>query len=324
MWKRIEPKFTEKIARWPPPQNNRKRVKLSSMSETTKSNVGFVDYAFKISIMTTFLYALVQLYFIAQYVFHANSTYDGQKFADEVEAVVAPPNPNRLILGIFSERRMSSERKIIRETWMTLNGVCRNSIVLAPTCNIRVYFVVGNASSDPSIDEENKTYGDIVVLSMDSDIDEQKTYLWFQHLHLHHHSHENLFFGKANMDTFVDANKLSTELRSMTQRQLYAGRMVSFHMCGGQEKCSRPKLYMHGCFYIISRDLLDKIMDGGNEFINQNKNGADGLVIGRWLFSLQLPLNVYAWDNLGGINPKTPFKHEIANLADFYQLMPSK
>lgn len=278
---------------------------------------------FKPRLVAWYLLMLVSVFSMTSYLFSIQA-----RFLIDWNTANQPPSV-LYILGIFTTASLRAERIIHRETYLRSPWVC-NQVRLRPpnTENnsynrsgdecAHAYFIIGRITDEyaQAIREENATYGDILELDIDENMNQGKTVQYF--IQAAGWFPDAQFIGKSDMDTFVMVERMMTDIQDTAKggRRVYGGRMVDYRYCGSTpNKCPIGWVYMAGECYFLSQDLVQFIAEPGNPVTKANFKGtSEDIHMGKLLRQSGLIVSYVTWPH-----KRMPWVH-TKNLTHFYEL----
>lgn len=170
------------------------------------------------------------------------------------------------LIGVFSVADRVERRMLLRSSYM------RHTLY-----PIEFKFILGNTSSDVVLAEMN-AYNDVVVLPQKENMNEGKSFYFFQWAIAQSYHHK--FIAKMDDDVFFYAPNFLHRIRTLPNTNVYFGRPIPL---GNQS--SQPWFHQ-GMFYMFSRDLLIRII---NEVKEHSSSQGEDVLAGRWMYQFGLP-----------------------------------
>merc|ERR1719191_2325633 len=179
---------------------------------------------------------------------------------------------------------------------------------------MKLVYVIGAGGlaerEQAQLQEENKSFGDIAMLSIHENMNEGKTYEWFQFALREYPS--AAYIAKGDVDAFVHPVHLARQLSALPSRNLLYGfdcqhnleykrhvkqtakvNLVStkaahsvFHTSAMFSK-SWDTVFMCGMFYLFSRDTVECAMRSDHLTVN----GLEDSTASKWPIQASCPLN---------------------------------
>ncbi|RKP05146.1 hypothetical protein THASP1DRAFT_20146 [Thamnocephalis sphaerospora] len=174
------------------------------------------------------------------------------------EELARHPVPSVLV-GIITPAKKFARRELLRAVYR---------VTAHP--NVTVRFVVGlpeNEDDAIRVALEQKAYGDMIQLDMKENMDDGKTFRYFEYLSKHEPYD---YVMKADDDAFVHSHNLVRALRPLPRQRLYYGLL-----------CGPPTVlqWMSGMGYVMSWDSVLWLVN----FNPPDKTGIEDIKISNWL-----------------------------------------
>ena len=234
----------------------------------------------------------------------------------------------KIVLGFFSTARAKDRqwRDTHRQTHFQYPEVCAPSSS-SEDCPILARFVLGRVPPDQleAIRQENHTFGDLIELDIEENMNNGKTYHWWKYVN--DHFPFATFVAKSDTDTFVWMKALLGDLARFGAHPfaIYYGRKS----CGHRIGCKMDQQFISGGFQIMSMDLVQWIADPLNRFVQERIQGYEDLITGEWLHEghrfvhLESPCpdqiedmhNIFMDQSCGKV-----FKHWVKDPSQFHEL----
>jgi hypothetical protein len=136
---------------------------------------------------------------------------------------------------------------------------------------------------------------DVVVLNIFENLDEGKTFHWFEfavkYLAVFEQYHKLNGIVKMDIDCAVNWNEFTKNIFVKLKPYYYFGRVNDFVICGGGSHCPPSScqdfsgdcwIYMSGGWYALSYDLTNHLVFNC-KYPSQNIIGFEDLMVGKWI-----------------------------------------
>lgn len=189
--------------------------------------------------------------------------------------------PTTVFLGVFTVDNSVDRRNVIRETY----GSHPNSLKPGSE-GVRLRFIMGRPSTEwaDAVEAENKKHGDIVILDVDENMNNGKTYHYFswaaEHATVPAYEYPKVgqaiykgekrpaYIAKADDDAFIVLSELERHLRASPRKLTHWGYLVN-------------NWFMAGECYAVSYDLAEYISTSAD--VAQHVSGKEDKRMSHWL-----------------------------------------
>ncbi|CAG8443852.1 3707_t:CDS:2 [Dentiscutata heterogama] len=120
------------------------------------------------------------------------------------------------------------------------------------------------------MEEESKMYGDIVILNITENMNQGKTFEYFNWFAKHR---EDNYLLKLDDDTFLHLIHYYRDLQDLPRERAYYGNALGYE--------HETYAYMGGAGYTLSRDLVIDIVR--SNWVNSNVEGNEDWLVGEWV-----------------------------------------
>ena len=222
-----------------------------------------------------------------------------------VESAPKKHKERKMVVGIFSDEKETEKRDWLRKTTLSLRESCnkkrlkdkfpsKNDIsdfsakeksyhnakknLYEENCRIDFIFVLENVQDKSKIREEERKYGDVVILPHSTE--KKRVFRYFDFIV------EN--FGEADyvavmsISTLLFTDRIVELMDRAPRRGLYCGELQDRNQCGNHEYCPYGWCYMLDGMYFLSFDLVKYISKRGYKHA---QNGPQEVEVGRCLWS---------------------------------------
>lgn len=177
------------------------------------------------------------------------------------EGIHAVENPKLALIGILTAAEKQSQRALIRHYY---------NLQSKPEIDFK--FVIARSKTpvwNELVHIENKIYGDMMVLNMEENMNEGKTFEYFKtagRLYPYHYR----YVMKADDDTFINFAALIPYLESLPETGTYFGKRFYLPQY--------EVAYMQGMAYGLSADLVQNMVSADYEIAK----GWEDFEMGKW------------------------------------------
>ncbi|CAG8768965.1 28874_t:CDS:2, partial [Dentiscutata erythropus] len=176
-----------------------------------------------------------------------------------------------IFVGILTTYEKIEVRESLRELYTHNNDALARYLGVKKS-PVTIRFILGLPEDEykDELEEESITYGDIVILNIEENMNEGKTFEYFKWFAKHR---EDNYMHKLDDDTFLHLIHYYRDFQDLPRERVYYGNCLG----------DRPGSYrfMGGAGYTLSRDLVIDIAE--SDWVSSFIEGAEDQLVGEWI-----------------------------------------
>ncbi|CAG8798415.1 31656_t:CDS:2, partial [Gigaspora margarita] len=180
-----------------------------------------------------------------------------------------------IFIGIVTIYEKIEIRECLRKLY-THNNVALARYLGVKESPVTIRFIMGLAKDEykDKLEEESKMYGDIVILNITENMNEGKTFEYFNWFAKHR---KDNYMVKTDDDSFIHLIHYYRDLQDLPRKRAYYGGVYG----GNNRDDNSAYSYIGGAGYTLSHDLVIDIV--GSNWVNSNVIGTEDMQVGKWI-----------------------------------------
>ena len=190
----------------------------------------------------------------------------------------------RVLIGIFTVLGSVHRRDLLRHFY--------SQQIIPGYGNVQIVYVIGAPDQDTAaLQVEIANHGDMLVLDTPENMNDGKTFSFFQHAGMTDHRQVPPwdYVMKVDDDSYIDLPKLIETIHNMTETRTYLGRICNLE---GMPSYEHRWPYMCGMGYALSWDLAQWIADSQQVYSLRNYTPWEDVTTGYWMSQADKPVKL--------------------------------